>query len=116
MTWETIGDIVERMVEKMGNDNKQEDTMRDDEGKRVSFNTLKRHYQSSGGEFLMKRGLPRDKASYVTLLVRFRHDLQALARLASDTEVVDAIKVVDGCIAEEVKYVYDVVEAKNGGR
>ena len=69
----------------------------------------------TGNNFLRNRGLQRDKANFVTLLLRVRADLGALGRITSDEDVQEEIETLMGFIMETVELMYSMEEYDRGG-
>ena len=68
-----------------------------------------------GSDLLRKKGLKRDKANFVTLLLRMRADLGALGRITSDEDVQEEIETLMGFIMETVELMYSMEEYDRGG-
>lgn len=69
----------------------------------------------TGNGFLKQRGLKRDKANFVTLMLRMRADLGALGRITSDEDVQEEIETLMGFIMETVELMYSMEEYDRGG-
>lgn len=65
--------------------------------------------------FLAKRGLPRDKANYVTALIRMRVEVRHLMRTARDQDVVAELLCLDEFIEDSVSTMYEAQKQKEGG-
>ena len=68
------------------------------------------------GKFLMKRGLSRDKANYVELLVRWRQDMQAMVRVAKDEDVLSGLDGMIEILGDEIMTMYDLQQERDGGK
>lgn len=75
----------------------------------------KRVIDLTGSTFLKKKGLPRDKAMFVTLLIRARADMVALRKMISDPDVVEEIDTTVGMLSEQVDFMYTLVNEESGG-
>ena len=65
----------------------------------------------SGSEFLKSRGLKRDKANYVTSLIKMRAELGLLLRLNRDPTVEAEINALLEFIEDSIGFMYDVEES-----
>lgn len=68
-----------------------------------------------GSAFLMKRGLKRDRANYVTSLIRFKAELDQLQRMTSDGDVKEEIRTMSGFVTETVELMYTLESMDTGG-
>lgn len=62
-------------------------------------------------KFLMQRGLTRDRANYVSLVIEYRQAMVALKRLTKDQHVrdcIDGMIEITGC---EVSEIYEMQQA-----
>lgn len=69
--------------------------------------------REAAAKFLMKRGLNRDKALYVTSLVRMAAELKSLRRLVKDEYVKNGITDMLRDLGDEVEGMYEVQEYEN---
>ncbi len=79
-----------------------------------SVEACKRIADDSGASFLRRRGLSRDRANYVAMLLRHKRDLDVLRSMTMDHETVDMMTMMLGFISDEIGYVYHVNEAMKG--
>lgn len=62
----------------------------------------------TGSGFLLRRGLRRDKANYVTSIVRIRQELTHLRKLIGDPDVLEEIIVLTEFMEDSVHYMYQL--------
>lgn len=60
----------------------------------------------TGSGFLLKRGLRRDKANYVTSIIKIRQELAMLKKMVGDPDVLEEIIVLTEFIEDSVQYMY----------
>ena len=88
---EHISDVLKRVLNGLGKQQREKDesdnmsTMNVNNGD--NSKGRKRLLDLTGSDFLKKKGLKRDKANLVTMLIRHRADLMALHRITNDGEV-----------------------------
>ena len=58
-------------------------------------------------KFLVKRGLTRDRANYVTTLIKFRSEMSHLLRYSRDKDVIEALDGMCEIIGCEVEDMYE---------
>lgn len=71
--------------------------------------------KKDGVDFLSKKGLTRDKAMYVTMLIEMRGRLMDLRRLVRDVVVLDDIDGTLFEITETIDYIYGMNDARSNG-
>lgn len=97
----------------MNNNNTENMTM-----KAKDLKAVPRRLDLRGAEFIKRKGLTRDKANWVTLMVRLRADMKALERLVSDPDVLMEIATVADIVEDSVQWMYESMEPcfpYNGG-
>lgn len=65
--------------------------------------------------FLAKRGLPRDKANYVTQVIRMRAGIRHLMETATDPDVVEELLCLDSFFEDSVRVMYELAAQRAGG-
>lgn len=78
------------------------------------FDMAKDKSEADAYKFLMKRGLSRDRANYVTSLVRMRSELEGLMKITRDEVIKDCIMGMCEIIGDEVADVYELQRAEEG--
>jgi hypothetical protein len=71
--------------------------------------------KKDGVDFLAKRGLTRDKAMYVTMMIEVRGRLMDMKKLVRDIVVLDDIDGTIFEIGETIDYIYAMNESKANG-
>ena len=64
--------------------------------------------ETDAWKFLMKRGLSRDRANYVQLLIRFRQEAALLRKGVRDKHVSDCLDGMCEIIGDEVSEIYEM--------
>ncbi len=64
--------------------------------------------------FLAKRGLPRDKANYVTAIIRMRAVIRGLMETTYDPDVVEDLLLLDTMFDDSIREMYQRA-AQDGG-
>lgn len=64
--------------------------------------------ETDAWKFLMKRGLSRDRANYVQLLIRFRQEAAFLRATVKDKHVSDCLDGMCEIIGDEVAEIYEM--------
>lgn len=58
-------------------------------------------------KFLLKRGLTRDRANYVSLLIRFRQEASMLVKYTKDADILDQLDGMVEIIGCDIEDVYE---------
>lgn len=71
--------------------------------------------EKRGLSFLMRRGLKRDRANYVSCLIRYKAELDQLLRMTTDATVKEELRTMGGFVTETIELMY-TLESMEGDR
>lgn len=112
---EKLSEVLKRTLRelehKMNMNNKESNKM--NEGA-TTTKPAPRVVDLTGTGFLRRKGLKRDQANYVTMLIRMKADLTALLKITNDVEVQDELVSMIGFMQETIDFIYMMDEVGGG--
>jgi len=109
--WPSIGGDVEVLNEKQARRRDGEHVSKGNDGK-ITYD-LRPEIDKT--KVLMRKGLGRDKANLVSLLIEMRGRMIDLRKLSRDGGVIGEIDALEHEISDTIEYVYQLQESENGG-
>jgi len=77
---------------------------------REALSGKKKILDLTGSGFLKHKGLKRDKANFVTMLIRVRAELGTLRNITMDDTVAEEIELMEMFLGETIDYMYTLEE------